>query len=411
MNQGANSVKKLLLRETFLLSLIFIFVLRFNNEILNKTNHITTVLFLGALGILPLLIIQDILQLINFSKKLQEKILNFLNNFLLLFVSILSILIALEALFMFRPGLFQKLVQPPKHPFYSFPENYGQKWAKIKGAYYAFYWHGKLHVVNKELFRRTSEDFPPKKEGVLRVVVLGDSHAYGYGIAAEDTYSQVMEKELKKKYSVEVLNLGVIGAQPHTYVEILQKYLPILHPDLVIYGVTQNDFIPPGKAPYWSDNAYALPLPEEFKKKVVEKTLVGQFFELKYNTLLFTLSLRNDYLSDVIRGKYNDYFGGTTKKMNDLVLADNLPPIVTFVTDQVPDLKGKTWKITQIAQDILKHNGFQVVDALDFYQKYNGQTFFVSPEEHHPNEEVNKIYAGYLDSYLKTLPLLQKYKI
>ena len=45
-------------------------------------------------------------------------------------------------------------------------------------------------------------------------------------------------------FRIEFLNVGVECAQSEDRLRIINKYLPILNPNLVIYGVCINDFLP-----------------------------------------------------------------------------------------------------------------------------------------------------------------------
>src|SRR5436309_6324437 len=54
----------------------------------------------------------------------------------------------------------------------------------------------------------------PKPPGTFRIVVLGDSIAFGFGVAEEETFPKVLEARIAAtapQRRVEVLNLGVSG--------------------------------------------------------------------------------------------------------------------------------------------------------------------------------------------------------
>lgn len=87
------------------------------------------------------------------------------------------------------------------------PEKWQKRTVDVAGSVHSYYWHGKLHVHDDSGFRRTTP-FPPKNPGRFRIVTLGDSLTYGYGIADEDTYASLTERALSREYSVEVFNLG-----------------------------------------------------------------------------------------------------------------------------------------------------------------------------------------------------------
>jgi hypothetical protein len=94
-----------------------------------------------------------------------------------------------------------------------------------------------LHVrINNLGFR--GPDIDPKKI-TKRVLVVGDSFTFGWGVPDADTWVQMLDSA---QTEVEVLNLGRGGAHPGDHVQLLRKALPLLRPDLVVVGILQaND--------------------------------------------------------------------------------------------------------------------------------------------------------------------------
>jgi lysophospholipase L1-like esterase len=91
---------------------------------------------------------------------------------------------------------------------------------------------------------RADRDYPYEKPpGVKRIVSLGDSFTMGYEVESDETFSSVLESELRQRgIEVEVLNAGVSGysnAEAYLYLEReLWKY----HPDLVLLSFYGNDY-------------------------------------------------------------------------------------------------------------------------------------------------------------------------
>lgn len=393
-------------KEVVCYSLVFLFAIHYFPKIIIRTNHFTTILFLASFIILPMLIIRTILLISVNWKNSGTKMLSALNNLLLFLFSLIAVAFVFEGALM----LANNVLYIRQHPeAYNIPTELNYQTVKIPGTTSAYYWHKKLHVYFAEGFRRTT-DFPPKQEGIFRIVVIGDSQTYGFGVDADEAYPAVLEKELRNTYRVEVLNLGIVGTQPADHLKIMQKYLPLLKPDLVVYGVCYNDFMLSGRETYTSDNAYLLPFPEGGKIFLRERVYLSYFFSVKYNTLLFRLGLRHDFMGDIARGLYQADYAKAVKEINDYALSQGLPPIIVFVTDQAPDLKGVNWKVTQITERILLEAGFNVMPMEDYYQKYNRQTFFVSKWEKHPSVQAHQIFAELLTNYLKKLPQLQPFK-
>lgn len=94
--------------------------------------------------------------------------------------------------------------------------------------------------VNNLGFR--GEDRSIGKTHRFRIVVLGDSYTFGWGVDNQDTWPKVLEDDLQKEGTdAEVFNLGQPNAYPSQYAEIAQRAIPLLKPDLVIVALNQGD--------------------------------------------------------------------------------------------------------------------------------------------------------------------------
>ena len=82
----------------------------------------------------------------------------------------------------------------------------------------------------------------PKREGVRRVLVLGDSFTEGEGVAEADAYPRVLERLLAAQAAGtwEVRNCGRRGADFPKLYERFEALLA-LSPDVVVYGMVLND--------------------------------------------------------------------------------------------------------------------------------------------------------------------------
>ncbi len=289
------------------------------------------------------------------------------------------------------------------------PANWEKRAVQVEGAASAYYWHGHLHVHNRDSMRFRG-DFPPKRPGIFRIIALGDSLTYGYGIDERDTYPKVLDTLLNDTFRVEVLNLGVSGAQSEDIYKILQRKVPDLQPDLVIYGMCLNDFLPSGVGQYDNNRAYQLPLP--FKEHFIQNTLTGKLFAQRYDALLMRWGLRVDFFTDILRDfdGYQTRFARDVKAMNAFVLQNGLPPIVSMVLDQYPSTKERRYKIVMAAEKHLQDAGIRLVPS-DYIRVNDGRLDWkVSPWEGHPNEKANRVFAQDFAKVLRSLPELQSYR-
>src|SRR5918994_2196311 len=88
----------------------------------------------------------------------------------------------------------------------------------------------RLSNRNEKIFFLRPTPLPPRDPTKLRIVVLGDSLTYGYGIEEDWTYARILERKLKDKREVEVINLGVSGHQSEDIARLLEKFYEQLQP-------------------------------------------------------------------------------------------------------------------------------------------------------------------------------------
>ncbi len=90
---------------------------------------------------------------------------------------------------------------------------------------------------------RDDRDFSYKKpDGVRRIISLGDSYTIGYEVDVDQTFSAVLERELRKAgHDVEVLNAGVSGFSNAEEALYLERELLKYDPDLVVLSFYVND--------------------------------------------------------------------------------------------------------------------------------------------------------------------------
>ena len=286
------------------------------------------------------------------------------------------------------------------------PEEWKRTPATVPGVYAAHSWHGVLFVQNEDGFR-WSAPVPPKRPGTYRVMVVGDSLTYGYGLDERDTFVALLNAWLGADH-LEFLNLGVPGHQSEDVLRVVRKFLPSLDPDLVLYAVCLNDFLPSGKGQYRVD-AYPIPLPRALKRFVVRTTLSGPFLRDRYDAALRSLHLRYDFFDDILSDfdGYQRRFGRDVAEMNATVRQRQLPPIVSLVLDQTPKLGGRGYAIARTAERLLTDAGAVVIPTEEFYRRYDGVNMSISRWEGHPNEVANYIWATMIARELRARPDVQ----
>ena len=120
---------------------------------------------------------------------------------------------------------------------------------------------GSLHTPN-QTWVLTSRDYSVKQttdEHGFRnrgpwperadIVVLGDSLAFGYGVADNGSWPAILDSSLP---DLKVMNFGLVGAGPEQYMRVYRTFGSQLKPRLVIVGMfTGNDFWDTGMFNRW----------------------------------------------------------------------------------------------------------------------------------------------------------------
>jgi hypothetical protein len=80
-----------------------------------------------------------------------------------------------------------------------------------------------------------------KPDGILRIVLIGDSFVFGTGVDYEGTLAHRLASELNRRFPAqgfEVLNLGIPGDNLSSHVELYRTAIARLDPDVVVLCLT-----------------------------------------------------------------------------------------------------------------------------------------------------------------------------
>lgn len=104
-------------------------------------------------------------------------------------------------------------------------------------------YEGALVTTNRH-GQRGREHEPARKSGTFRIVGVGDSFMFGFGVADGETYLERLEDRLNSSHGSghEVVNLAVPGYNGAMEVAALERKGLAFHPDLVIIEFVSNDF-------------------------------------------------------------------------------------------------------------------------------------------------------------------------
>lgn len=107
-----------------------------------------------------------------------------------------------------------------------------------------------INTINSDTLNERFEYTIDKPRGTFRIISLGDSWTYGWGVPTRDNYSEILEDLLNDKLSCEnfekfeVLNLGLQGYDIEYAAERFRVRGQKYDPDLVIWMIRDDDFFP-----------------------------------------------------------------------------------------------------------------------------------------------------------------------
>ena len=102
--------------------------------------------------------------------------------------------------------------------------------------------------TNADGFRDGPRD--PDRRAGPRVLVLGDSYTFGWGVADDEPYPQRAEALLRERgIGAEVINAGIPGYNSEQEASLLDELLPRYRPDMVVVGYVMNDAEPQMSVP------------------------------------------------------------------------------------------------------------------------------------------------------------------
>jgi lysophospholipase L1-like esterase len=286
----------------------------------------------------------------------------------------------------------------PREKRFSIPS----EWVRKPLDGHDYLWQGHLHRYNRDRFR--GPDWGPKRKDTCRIIVLGDSLTYGYGVSEAQTYSSLIEQKLKTHYRVEVLNLGVSGAQSENIVFLAHRFLPRYAPDVVLYGICLNDYLPSGVSEYMRYAWFRFAAPSAYRTRVAEIFWNGSI------RLLMRWGMIRDFVQDALGAStiYAERFARDVAELNRFVTAAGRPPVLAMVVHQIPD-REEGLQLVSMTERIAREAGLIVVPAEDYLLKWTGRKpLGVSPWEGHPSAEAHEMFAAYFVKGLFGDPRLKK---
>jgi lysophospholipase L1-like esterase len=275
-----------------------------------------------------------------------------------------------------------QLKQPVANPELSFAHRPGTS-AFLMGAEVSINSHGHRD-------REFSLEKPP---GTYRIVLLGDSTTFGWGVTTEETVAKILEGELNKRqvpgYSrFEVINAGVGNYNTVQEVTHYMTYDRAFKPDMVILEYFIND---------------AEPVPKEREPGLLGKSYLLAFAVSRFDAMLRLTGARPNW-KEYYAALYEDGrpgFEGTRAafgKLADVTRADGTPLLVTILPELREMNNGYPFEAAhKKVKDTLAAKNVPVLELIDGLRGHGPEdTMWVTPADDHPNGKANALVVAHM---------------
>jgi len=234
----------------------------------------------------------------------------------------------------------------------------------------------------------------PKPDDVHRIVLLGDSMVFGWGVALSDTLSERLKKNLtaKEHGTYEVINAGVGNYNTTMEVAHFLSKAEILQPDTIIlaYFINDAELVPNHDAvgKIKSSSYLAIVLEGAFD------TIARRFFGRK---------AWKDYYRDLYRENAAGWFAAneSIRKLSEYCHDKNIQLIMV----NIPELRELDpypfSNVTTLLADLADSLSLPFIDLLPAVHDINPQDLWVTVPDPHPNTHANRVFAEYLASALR----------
>jgi lysophospholipase L1-like esterase len=251
-----------------------------------------------------------------------------------------------------------------------------------------------------------------KPAGTLRVLLIGDSFTFGYGVADDSTLAVQLQREFAKASRdcprVEVINGGVNGYDTDQEVMFLRRVGLLYHPDVVILGFNPNDIMRPEEG--------RTMLSHPGLKRLLTRSALYQFLAPRLKSVVFRKQggAYSRTVDDLIAG--NASVTSRLERVRSAIASLDtsghqhayraVVAVFPFMEHVYETAKG-SWPPEALRT--LEHSpGIPVFDALPALRAraQGGSTLFLDEPTHHPNPTALAVISRELSKFLTDRGLL-----
>ena len=233
--------------------------------------------------------------------------------------------------------------------------------------------------------------------GTFRILMMGDSLTFGWGVPVEDTVSERLERALNAaRVKTEVLNTGIGNTNTTMQVAAFLKRWHAFKPDLIILNYFINDAEKTpvyGRSTLLDRNSYA-----------------WTYFKSRLDIFLRMASAKKGW-EDYYRDLYGDGGGWPAAKAAIETLAAYCKQHgIRLAVVNYPELRQlKDYPFVEVTAKVRTAARANALPFLDLLPSIDGQdpaTLWVSRPDPHPNAKANRLFATRLLEWLSNQGLV-----
>lgn len=228
-----------------------------------------------------------------------------------------------------------------------------------------------------------------KTPGTYRILAIGDSVAFGWGVAFDRIFPKVIEKNLREEFPVEVLNLGVGNYNTEQELAAFLAEGVRYQPDAVLlfYHITDAEPTQKNRLNFLGRHSY-----------------LYAFLLQRWAQLQPFLSSGTHYVpfyQDLYRGEKWERFKPTLSRFADEARSRGIE-LIPVILPETRSLQAYPFHEFHAAlKGAFAEKGIAVIDTLDAFLGKAPEEVMVAKDDPHPNEAAHQIIAALVTEQMK----------
>lgn len=229
----------------------------------------------------------------------------------------------------------------------------------------------------------------------IRILGIGDSVMFGWGVREEERYLDILEKQLNERhpnFKWETIVLAIPGYNLPMEIEMLEKVGLAYQPNMIIYGFVENDHCLPNfvfhKEPFFSLHLFL----DDYIKEVMNIDYTHKIFESELlGEKIWDLCTNDDIMKKYPGLTGEKAFNDSLNRLSQIGAELTIPIILLKHNPYIKDFKipRNMLIVNPIKEqgEYLRINKFKIIEVSDLV---------ISEEDNHPSAKGHKLIADVL---------------